>query len=289
MEKELTIKREYEVQSLSAGIAYSCVEDWYAGTYRNLKMNLLFPKHREDHPAQPALLWICGGGFSVVSRDIWMPELMYYARRGYTVASVEYRTSNMAGFPAPLIDVKTAVRYLKAHAKQYCIDPEYIFVAGESAGGTFASFLGATGNEKSFDVGDYLEFNSKVAGVIDFYGPIDFKNECLLQSEKVPSWCLDAFLGENYTDDTIRFASPVHYIDKNTVPFLIFHGTDDLTVSIKQSDELYEKLQQEKIPVEYYKLRGAQHGDDLFYQDPIKEIVVDFMKRIQLKKENCFR
>ncbi len=283
MEMELTFEKEQEVLSLAAGIAYSCVDDWYAGTYRNLKMDLLFPKHREDHPAQPTLLWICGGGYSVVSRDVWMPELIYFARRGYTVASVEYRTSNMAAFPAPLIDVKAAVRYLKAHAKQFCIDPDYIFAAGESAGGTFASLLGTTGNEKGFETGDYLEFDSKVAGVIDFYGPIDFKNECLLQSEIVPSWCLDAFLGEKYTDDDISFASPVRYIDENTAPFLIFHGTDDLTVSIKQSNVLYEILQQKNIPVDYYRLRGAQHGDDLFYQDQIKNIMIDFMKKIQLK------
>ncbi len=130
MKKEISVNVEQEVLSLVTDITYSCVPDWYDAVYTDLKMNLIIPKHREAHKKMPAILWLCGGAYSVVSNSAWMPELMYFARHGYIVASAEYRTSNKATFPAGIVDVKSAIRYLKAHADSFCIDPEKIFVMG---------------------------------------------------------------------------------------------------------------------------------------------------------------
>ena len=87
MKKEISVNVEQEVLSLVTDITYSCVPDWYDAVYTDLKMNLIIPKHREAHEKMPAILWLCGGAYSVVSNSAWMPELMYFARHGYIVAS----------------------------------------------------------------------------------------------------------------------------------------------------------------------------------------------------------
>ncbi len=97
MKKEVTIKLVQEVLSMASGISYSCVSDWYESTFCNLKMNLIFPKHREVHVKQPAILWLCGVHLRS-NEDVWLPEMMDFAREGIPLASIEYRTSNKANF-----------------------------------------------------------------------------------------------------------------------------------------------------------------------------------------------
>ena len=216
----------------------------------------------------------------MVSNSAWMPELMYFARKGFVVASAEYRTSNKATFPAGIIDVKAAIRYLKAHADQFCIDPSKIFVMGESAGGTYACLAGVTDKMKEWDQGDHLHVDSSVAGVVDFYGPVNIEESPVAKKENVPSWVTVAFLGEDSYDENAKSASAVNYIDQDSSPFLILHGTGDTTVPIAQSDELYEKLKEHNVYTEYYKIKDAEHGEDSFYQEEVKEIVYSFLKKI---------
>lgn len=280
MKKELSVKLEKEVLSLVTDITFSCVPDWYNSIFTDLKMNLIIPKHRENHKGMPAILWLCGGAYSVVSNSAWMPELMYFARKGFVVASAEYRTSNKATFPAGIIDVKAAIRYLKAHADQFCIDPSKIFVMGESAGGTYACLAGVTDKMKEWDQGDHLHVDSSVAGVVDFYGPVNIEESPVAKKENVPSWVTVAFLGEDSYDENAKSASAVNYIDQDSSPFLILHGTGDTTVPIAQSDELYEKLKEHNVYTEYYKIKDAEHGEDSFYQEEVKEIVYSFLKKI---------
>jgi acetyl esterase/lipase len=284
MKKELTIKPVQEVISMASGISYSCVTDWYESTFRNLKMNLIFPKHREGHAKQPAILWLCGGSFSVVNEDVWLPEMMDFAREGYTIASIEYRTSNQATFPAALVDAKSAVRFLKAHAEQFCIDPDHIFVMGESAGGTLASLVGVTENVEEFEQGDNLSISSSVAGVIDFYGLTDLSIIDLGRNGVVPYWTLEAFLGVNYGQDIAKKASAVNYINHDVPPFLILHGDEDQVVPLQQSEILYNELQKNNVEASFYIVRGAGHGEDQFYQPELKDLINQFIKRVVNKK-----
>ena len=282
MKEELCARREREVLALAAGIAYSVTPDWYESTYRSLKMNLLFPKERAGHAPQPCLLFVCGGAYSVVNGAVWLPEMMYFARRGYTVATIEYRTSNQACFPAALVDVKAAVRFLKAHAQAFCIDPARIVIAGESAGGTLSALAGATAGQSAYEQGDYLNYDSRVAAVVDFYGPVDLENMARpAQSEDVHNWTLEAFLGAGYSPETARAASAMAQITPDAPPFLILHGTEDALVDIRtQSDAFYERLCALGVPATYYRLRGAGHGDAAFYQDEIKEKILRFMNGV---------
>lgn len=278
---ELNVKTVQEVLSLVNGVSYSMVPHWYNGTYRDLKMNLIVPKHRENHPAQPCLLFLCGGAYSVVDDAIWMPELMYFARRGYTVATINYRTSNQAIFPAQLIDAKAAVRFLKAHAKQFCIDPDRIAISGESAGGTLCSLVGVTGGMAEFEQGDFLEYDSRVAAVVDFYGPVDMIAASGKGAQGMPDWIIPAFLGMGYDEAAMHKASAIEYVGSDTPPFMILHGTEDPVVDIaSQSDRMYEKLREAGVYVEYLRLQGEGHGADAFYQPEIKEHICKFLDKV---------
>lgn len=283
MKKEIDIEAKEEVLSLVTDITYSCVPDWYGAVYTDLKMNLIIPKHRENHKKQPLIIWICGGAYSVVSNTAWMPELMYFARAGFVIASVEYRTSNKGAFPAGLIDVKSAIRFLKAHAEEFCIDVNNIYVMGESAGATYSVLAGTTAHVKKWDRGYYLEYDSSIQGVVDFYGPVDFSEMCVKKNDEVPGWVLTAFLGEDKEEENKMEASPINHITENTVPMLILHGIDDVTVPISQSDLLYEKLVEKNIETEYYRFKHAGHGEDVFYQESVKKIILDFLNR-QIEK-----
>lgn len=277
----LSVKSEREVLALINDIAFSCVPAWYGATRRNLKMSLIVPKNRENHPACPLLIWICGGAYRCVDRAVWVPEMMYFAERGYVVASIEYRTSNDAMFPGALIDVKSAIRYLKAHAKEYCIDTERICIMGESGGGTMASLAGVTGECKEYDQGDYLEYDSKVNAVVDFYGIVDMiHTPFTVNGHDVPVFMLDDFIGTDYTEEMAEKASAITYVSKNTPPFLILHGNQDPSVPVEQSRMMYEKLQNCGVKSNLYILDGAGHAEDCFYQNEIKVMIEDFLKTV---------
>ena len=280
MEHTLKIQVKQEVLSLVTGISFSCVPAWYDSTMRNLKMDLIIPKHREGHVPCPAIVWVCGGAYRVVDHSVWIPEMLYFARKGYVVASIEYRTSNEAKFPAALIDAKAAVRYLKVHAKELCIDPDRICIMGESAGGTMAGLVGVTGGRKEFEQGDNLNVDSRVRAVVDFYGLADLVHVPLNESPDVPPWVLQDFLGQNYTKETAAGASAVTYIDENTPPFMILHGEADPLVPLEQSSRLYEELGKNGVEAELYIIEGAGHGADEFYQEEVLELVADFLARV---------
>ena len=286
MKQTIEVERKQEVLSLVTGIGYSTVPVWYNGTYADLKMDLIIPKHREEHPACPAVLWLCGGAYRVVNHSIWMPEFVRLARAGFVVASAEYRTSSEARFAAPLIDVKAAVRFLKAHAKEFCIDPDHIFIMGESAGGSLASLAGVTGGLPEFEAGEYLDYDSRVAGIVDFYGVVEMQKRGaddgrgLPANDDVPYFTTEEYLGVGYSDETAEKASAAGYVNAQTPPVMILHGSADVVVPMIQSETFYEKLTACGVDAEFYVVEGAVHGDDLFYQDEVMDRIIAFMRRI---------
>lgn len=267
MKKELVVSLKQECWSLVTGITYAQVSSWYDASYRNLKMSIIMPKRRNMEKKYPLIVWICGGAFQVMDQNVWIPQWTEFARQGYIVASVEYRTENEAAFPAALRDVKAAVRYLRAHAEHFGIDSNQVIVAGESAGGCLAALLGVYGKNRIFDEGEYLEQSSEVQGVIDYYGLTEF-------------WM------KGRIDENLEEAGE-DCIGKGTPPFLILHGDRDELVEIEQSQMLYEKLCKRDVPVEFYILKGCGHGADEFYQAEIMEIVKEFIKKCGEQGKNA--
>lgn len=294
MRTHLCMEKKREVLSLITDITFSNVSCWYDASRRDLKMDLIVPKNRTNHPACPVAVWICGGAYRVVNRAVWLPEMMRFARAGYVVASIEYRTSNEAVFPAQLIDVKSAVRFLRAHAKEFCVDPDRIYAMGESAGGTMAGLLGVTGDQKELDQGGHLDQSSAVQGVVDYYGVVDLSDAsaerdrmsaATNQSNDVPYFAFEEFLGVGYGKAEAEKASAVQYISEKTPPFMILHGTKDTVVSMAQSEKLYDALQKKGVPCEFLVIEDAAHGDVLFYQDEVSDAVLRFLNSISEEKE----
>ena len=279
MKKTLTVPVTREALTLISGMTYARVPSWYGFTKEDLKMDLVMPKHAEGHAPMPAVLWLCGGAFCVVDRSVWMPQMIDLARRGYVVGSVNYRTSNAVPFPAPLQDVKAAIRFLRANAAEFCIDPNRIAVMGESAGGTMASLAGVTAGLTEYEVGEYLDTSSAVQAVVDFYGLTDMSTmPDHSEDANVADWTMEAFLG-GVTPEKLDKTSAVNYVGKDTPPFMILHGSADITVAMANSENLYAKLIECGIPAEFYVLEGAAHGDDMFYPPPVIDLIDAFLKK----------
>jgi acetyl esterase/lipase len=220
----------------------------------------------------PLVIWIFGGAFLVGSKDDTVPlELL---PQGYAVASVGYRLSSDAKFPAQVEDCKAAIRWLRANAARFALDPERFGVFGESAGGYLAAMLGTTGDVKEFDVGEYLDHSSRVQAVIDFYGPTDFlQNASAVASAKTPeAMLIGGAVLEN--KDKAAKANPIAYVTRDDPPFLVVHGDSDKLVPYNQSELLEAALKKVNVPVTFHSVKGGGHGG--FSDDRIGPMVTKF-------------
>ena len=221
----------------------------------------------------PVIVFIHGGGFLMGRKEDTVPlELL---AEGYAVASIGYRVSTVAKFPAQLEDCKAAIRWLRSNAARFALDPDRIGVFGESAGGYLAALLGTTGDVRDFDVGDNLDQSSAVQAVIDFYGPTDFlRNAFATASPKSPEAIL---IGGSILEnpDKAAKANPIAYVTKDDPPFLIVHGDADELVPHNQSELLEAALKNANVPVTFYMVKGGGHGG--FDEPRIGQMVTDFL------------
>ena len=289
MRYKIDIPVKEQPVTLISGITFAQFPFWSPFyNYKDLKMDIRAPSGRPGQGKRPLFVWICGGGFATMERSAYIPWLTYFAKRGYIAASVEYRLSNSAHFPAQIEDVKKAIRFLRAHADEYGIDPDRVAVGGESAGGNLATMVGVTNDIAAFDMGEYPEQSSHVSAVVNFYGPAVLVKEPGKRSmDGIP---LPDTAGYSRTTQLLGFdpeAEPEraaktaaqYYINENTVPFFLAHGTGDTLVDISGSDEFYRILSQNHVPVEYYRIQGAAHMGMEFYQDEMSQRVLGFLNK----------
>lgn len=284
MEETLQIPIVQPQYILDQDVAFAQVGDWFDHVTRSLVMDVIYPVPKQQ--PRPCILWICGGAFVQMNIGVHLPYLMELAKAGFVVASVEYRTSNQARFPAPLEDVKSAIRYLKAHAARYGIDPKRLGVMGESAGGYLAAMAALTGDLPEFSQGDYLGHSDAVQAVCTWYLPSALGAMVDQVPEHLRSSSPEALLlGVDPAKDPqlAQKASPLTYVTKDAPPFLLIHGTQDHTVPVWHSEKMYEALSQCGADVTFLKLEGADHGDLHFYQDPVQQRIVSFFRKTLLK------
>ena len=248
------------------------------------KLDLYVPE-KADGPL-PLIIWIHGGGWTAGSKDGCPPRGGGYAQRGYAVASIDYRLSGDAIFPAQIEDCKAAVRWLRAHAMEYNVDPDHFAAWGSSAGGHLVALLGTSDHTKEFDVGEHLDQSSRVQAVCDYFGPTDLLQ---MDSHALPDARLkhDApnspesqLIGGPIQERKVEAAraNPITYITKGAPPFLIVHGDKDLLVPHHQSELLYEALKAAGVQVRFHTLEGAGHGDG-FGGKELATIVSGFFDR----------
>jgi acetyl esterase/lipase len=226
---------------------------------QHLQLNMARPK-TGDGPF-PCVLFIHGGGFRAGSREGYNGQIIRMAQQGYVAVTVSYRLAPKYPFPAAIHDTKAAVRWLRANAKKYNIDPDRIGVTGGSAGGTLAQMLGVTADVKEFEGdGGNADQSSKVKCVVNVYGANDFTKSYgkSVDAHEV----LPLYLGGNLEKARAAHirSSPLYWVTPTAVPTLCIHGTEDKYVHIEQAEMLVEKLKATGVEVELLKLEGAGHG-----------------------------
>jgi len=248
------------------------------GGHEHQKLDLYIPIDG-DGPF-PLIIWIHGGAWKYGSKDGCIP--LPWEAKGYAVASVNYRLSQDARFPAQIKDCKTAVRWLRTHAGQYKIDRDRFIAWGDSAGGHLASLLGTAGDAAEWEPGPPAE-SSRVQAVIDWYGRADLRRVCTDPGmAEHPVAQLLGGSGERVAE-IARKASPITYVSNDDPPFLIMHGDADQTVPVQQSVAFAEALKKMDVPVTLVILQGVDHGGREFLK-PEKVKIIDSFLREYLRR-----
>jgi acetyl esterase/lipase len=216
-----------------------------------LKMDLYYPAASEA--PLPVTMYVHGGGWSKGDKaeGAGAQEIPALQNAGFLVVSVNYRLAPEYPFPAMIQDIKCAVRYLRAQTSQYNLDPNRIGVWGGSAGGHLVNLLGTTDESVGFDVGEYLEYSSRVQAVVSMFGPTDLT----VQFEGGYEGASRVFDGFD-----AALASPVAYVSADDPPFLMLHGDTDKLVPIEQSQILLAALQSVGVPAELVTVINAGHS-----------------------------
>lgn len=226
---------------------------------------------------KPAVIYFPGGGFTSADHEKFIEMRYALARAGFVVAAAEYRPVPTK-FPGLIEDGKAAVRFLRAHAKEWGVDPNKIGVLGDSAGGYLVEMLGTTNGEKGWDKGDWTDVSSDVQAVVSLYGLSDLLNigEGLGEAQEkvhaspavteallVNGPAFRDFPGASIHSDKKKAlnASAIGHVDGTEPPFLLLHGSNDRLVSPMQSAHLFEALKAKKVDAQYVLVEGAQHGD----------------------------
>ena len=252
------------------GVEFAVVEG-----YRPLVLDLYVPAAAVASGA--AIVYLHGGGWAVGSRRRfgraftgWSPTpLDLLAQAGFVVATVDYRLSGEACFPAQLDDVKAAIRWVRGNAGRLGVDPTRVLAWGESAGGHLAVLAGLTGDEPGLEgeVGEFLDESDAVAAVVDWYGPMNLLSlgaQHVPDSEKRPddagSW-ESSMVGAPLQSDSVRTraASPISYVHAAAPPIQIHHGTVDTQVPCAQSIEFADALLAAGGSVELILVEGSDH------------------------------
>jgi len=246
-----------------------------------LQLDLYLPESKAD--SAPLVVWIHGGAWLGGSR--YPSALSWLSEQGYAVASISYRLSQQAPFPAQIHDCKGAIRWLRAHAKEYGYDADQIVVAGASAGGMLAALVGTSGDiaELEGTVGGNLDESSRVQAVIDYYGATDFILRSSNQPKKTdePEGIVYKLLGGAVQENQAlaKLASAAYQVSEDDPPLLVFHGERDGQVLPVQSRRIVEAYEAAGLPVEAHFLEHAGHGGGTFFHGEPAEQVLDFLHR----------
>lgn len=227
---------------------------------KTLKLDIYHQK-KIDRPT-PLLVFIHGGSWRAGKKNDYRRYLVDYAQKGYVTATISYRFSQDAPFPAAMEDVVCAIKWLKAHAIEYYIDTDNIAVIGGSAGAHLTMMLAYQSRDVDYHqpVGCNDSLDTKVKAIVNLYGPVDLTTDYARNHPSVIK-----FIGKAYSESTHEdywAASPLQFVSPDDPPTLTFHGTIDDIVPIAQADRLDEALKANNVPSYYHRLKGWPHTMD---------------------------
>ncbi len=257
----------------------------YGDVKRRLQLIVPYRQEWKGDRKYPLVVFIPGSAWYRQEMYNGIPALSRLAEKGMIVAAIQYRESTIARYPAQVEDVERAVLYLVSKAEDFHIDPERVFLAGNSSGGHIAlmtAFRSANGIEdvKGFRAGI-------VKGVISESAPTDL---FMCAAEPIPDFMPEDFrpsrdlLGVSEITEDLELAgeaSSKMYINANVSlpPVLLFHGVEDCQVNVNQSRYLYELLEEAGKSVDYYELEGVNHGGAPFWSNTTLDIISDFIRQ----------
>ena len=270
-------------QQLALGTTVYRDLDYVTNGHERQKLDLYRPEQGEN---LPLILWIHGGAFKMGSKEgnEDNPLPLHYLAQGYAVASINYRLSQHAIFPAQIEDCKAAVRWLRARAPLFKLDPNRFAAWGPSAGGNLAAMLGTTGDVVEFEVGENLDVSSRVQCVVDYFGPTDFLQ---MDAQRLPDGMIHDTADSPESElvggpiqankEKVARANPITYVTSDAPPFLIVHGDQDPLVPYQQSVLLVEALAGAGVEVAFYTVAGGGHGR---FTDPVvPAMTTEFLTR----------
>lgn len=251
------------------------------------RLDIYYP---EQPPKQtlPLIVHIHGGGWMGGSK--YPCDVRRMTSQGYVVASLEYRFSQKAKFPAQIQDCQAAIRWLRANASRFHINPEKVGVIGGSAGGHLSALVGVTGGKKVFAaIGGNEDYSDAVQCVCDIFGPKNFAS-VMDQAEKdknvknikfnTPSDPYSELIGANLSDkEKTATVSPITYVNEKSPPTLILHGTHDALVPFAQSEEFEAALKKVGVAVWLQKFPGAGHGGGSFGKPAVVLLMKNFFDK----------
>ena len=244
-----------------------------------LKLDLYLPgASASTKKPRPVVVWIHGGGWR--SGNKWPWPLAWLTRDGYAVASVQYRLSGEAPWPAQIQDCRAAIRWLRANAKTYHLDPHRFAAAGASAGGHLVAMLGTAADLKGIDPPGAapVDPSPAVQAVVDFFGPTDLAALPVPPNDRRNAVAL--LLGGSLREksELARQASPLIHVSADDPPFLIIHGDRDRLVPLAQSRALHEALKKAGVSSTLHIIKGAGHGLGMLRKEPtLPKRVRDFL------------
>lgn len=248
------------------------------GEPHDLRLDLQVPQTKGP---KPLVVYITGGGFMRADKAANLDGRTYVAEQGYAVASIEYRTTSTGStYKDGVADVKSAIRYLRAHADELGIDTTRVAVWGQSAGGYLAAMTGATNGREQFEQGDHLDRSSDVQAVVDQFGASDLSkigddfDAEIRDLYMAPGSFINAYVfGPNSTGTVAtdhaanRAANPATYLGPSSAPVIVLHGDEDRIISPSQSLILLDALKAKRVDGTRYVVKGADHGDLAFLGD----------------------
>lgn len=269
---------------LIENVTYSAVDG------EALKMDILAPwSQRYDYlksDPRPLIVFVQGSSWRQPTMGEEIPQLVQFVKAGYIVATVQHRNSlDGHSFPAFLQDVKTAIRFLRAHAEQYAIDPQRVAIWGTSSGANASLLVALTPNDSRYKTAEYADQPDAVNAVVSCFAPTDvvdtFKNASQVPGSDILQYSLFGTDPSKW-DDIKRQMSPLYQIKdgQKYPPFLLLHGDADKVVPYHQMEDMYHALEEHGVSVEAYRVKGANHERD-FWSQTIYDIVKDFLAPIE--------
>lgn len=242
---------------------------------REQRLDVILPKRSGTR--RPAVLQIHGGGWIIGDkREQGWPLLNYLASNGWVGFNANYRLSPSATWPDHLIDCKRALAWIREHADEYDIDPDFVVVTGGSAGGHLTAMMALTANDPRYQP-EFEHADTSVQAAVPFYGIYDFTNRLDTQIPEMRSWVLEPMVMKAFYDEEphkFSAASPMDEIHADAPPFMVLHGSKDTLAPVVDAREFVRMLDEVSTQqVFYVELDGAQHAFDIFSSPRTRRVI----------------